>query len=436
MHLADNSETMATLLEKFISKKSLTADSVESHKAIEKKSPKNSPSKLVDQIDGASLSESAHNLESVLNAPHLYDKVYEVLPMSTSMSFFGEFNTSTPSEDSGRPNLTQSRDRAQGVSNVPKMDLSMSSSFYSSSQTPVSNLSQPVRSFLQDLRLLERRLSGIGLMPTADSAAVSYREKENDNAKAALSTSTARLNFISSRLDESFIVLPNTNNRSGNGMSPPTALNSSKKGKGNEPANTQPNPYGSNTRKVEGTNSSSSKPEDSASSSDSGYWGQGMGLFQMASKITGYSGNGSSDKNDTRVIKPHDSEPKELHGNDSKIQSERDIDDTTVQWNENSIIHPPSTVEEIRNKSKENKIRTNSWENVSEYETVAGKSMNKNSNKSSFNDSDTSKGVLRLLDTIECLSKWCNLCLNHPLCCYLLFLYSCQVKKMPSWKKR
>ena len=406
------------------------------------------PSRQAD--DGSNdLSESAYNLESVLNAPHHYDRIYTVLPMSTSMSFFGGFNTApVPSEENSRASLAHSRGRAVGVSSVPMMDLSSSSSFSSSrpgnsGSASTIHISKPMQRFVQDLRLLERRLGSIGLMPLTESAAAtSLRHKDNVTSQSALTSSTARLNFLSSRLDESFIMLSqdiqNTSFRAAGTESTETRK---------KVPNCQPNPYGNRNSTEKGNKSSSrNAPDTSESSSTSdqtGYWG--AGIMEIASKITGIaskdasgekknksSGLSSAPYGGAAAMPQHQAHFRR----DINLQSNDDDEPAIVnrinsdvgqsmRWNECSTLLPSTYDSEIHkgnsnSTSRKNDTirgRTESWESVSSAGVMDSELLD-NTHQStsglvvdgSVAINDGSEGILRLLSTIERLSKYLRVC--------------------------
>jgi hypothetical protein len=435
-------------------------------------SPKNSalddhpPPSSVETVS-PSLSESAYNLEHVLNTPHHYDKIYTVLPMSSSMSFFGDFN-SVPalSEENSRASLVQSRDRASGVSRVPSMDLSMSSSSlsFSSSSSRPGAVSKPMRQFLQDLRLLERRLGAIGLMPFPHSAAAAdLREKESVTSKSALTSSAARLNFLSSRLDESFIVLQQTGGASGPSPLPPTTRRGERQTQTQTQPASQPSPYGNSNSSSDGSGSdrgrgsSTSLSSSSSSSSDQvSYWGgAGRGLLQMASKMTGIAspedqsraaaatavGVLSSAPYGGAAAQQQQQKPQGGGGgtqgaeSSTLLEGAKVIDGTSsshdvvgyetsqsVNWNACSTMLPsaastPSTEANITSNGlsvagdhSSGRVRGDSWESVSssgvlEREERAASSRSRAGARGSGSAAGSGgDGVLRLLSTIERLS--------------------------------
>mmetsp|Transcript_21169 Transcript_21169/g.39507 ORF Transcript_21169/g.39507 Transcript_21169/m.39507 type:complete len:823 (-) Transcript_21169:219-2687(-) len=435
-YLSDNAETMVFMLDKI---NVPTNSDNDSPSLKTPSSTHNEAPPLLGVEKGEILSESAYT-EKVLNAPHHYDRIYTVLPMSTSMSFFGGFNT-TPalSEENSRASLGQSRDRAAGVSSVPSMDLSASSSYLmsqSNADLSGAQMSKPMQQFLRDLRLLERRLGSIGLMPLTESAAAaSLRDKEHASSKTVLTSSTARLNFLSSRLDESFIMLsqdgPNTSFRPSSGDASVSARNVDR-------SNSQPNPYG-NSKRLNNTktggdhdkvDSESGDLSSIESSNQAGYWG--AGILQMASKFTGIASNDGDEEKKNRIQSTNGLSSAPYGGaaaQQSRPQQKSSPDDVafestnllhpdnvdvgeSMQWNDRSMMLPPTQVPKPNKEVPYSaataqatlRRQVDGWESVSSSGVLEGDSRPRIQEVHASTESG-SEGVLRLLSTIERLSE-------------------------------
>lgn len=336
-----------------------------------------------------------------------------------------------------RVSLEQSRHRATGVSKVPSMDLSTSSSRMAPSPSgDVSNRHHPQRQFLHDLRLLERRLGDIGLMPLTEStAAASLRERESETSKSFLTSSSARLQALSSGLsmDESFIFLPThtlpqeerSNSRGGGHISPlPSQSSSSPRSREAQQSVRPNNPYGKSTYTrnknivssggKEGDGSSMGEGPGAASnfsSDQTSYWGTGLGLLQMASKITGISGDtsanddsgsqeGKKGRKPGAISAPYGGGPVWVQQSDGPQSSSPDIsehnDSPSLHWNEHSTILPSNT--SIKDSFSPTPGQTKASE-------ISFSRLKRAGEEGEQTEGGGAEGVLRLLSTIERLSK-------------------------------
>lgn len=325
--LAENAGIMTSLIEECKAKQMpKSVDEVSSDKHNDS----------VNALSEPNSSEMNKALQTVLNDPHHYDKVYTVLPMSSSRSFFGEFQSQPVSfGESSRISLQQSRERVKGINRIPKMDMTLSSSSLSTSfmgqSLKTSSIPKSVQKFLRDLRRLEHRLASMGLMQPNSEEAASMREEEKLTSESSLSQSAARLSTLSSQLDESFMYLSHQE--------------SSDKAHSATERQNLPNPYGTHNRDT---------------GSKAGYWNAGLGLLEMASKLTGISSPVSPNE-ETR--KPQDIEPATAKSKESKTST--DVDESVsesfklpttankkVEWNDSSMMLHQSAVSFSPDQSK------------------------------------------------------------------------------------